>query len=138
MRLLLRLVAIVTALSLAGSSSLSAMPLVWCFGKDGHRAVEAMLHQHGIEATDAFADAGIPTGTDDAPCSDWQLLNAAGTPHAKGLHAEPKALVPVSAFPPLKTVVGASFPPNGRRHGTSLQPRPGAQLSVLRSVVLLI
>jgi hypothetical protein len=80
MRLLLRLVAIVTALSLAGSSSLSAMPLVWCFGKDGHRAVEAMLHQHGIEATDAFADAGIPTGTDDAPCLDWQLLNAAGTP----------------------------------------------------------
>ena len=84
MRLLLRLVAIVTALSLAGSSSLSAMPLVWCFGKDGHRAVEAMLHQHGIEATDAFADAGIPTGTDDAPCLDWQLLNAAGTPLAKG------------------------------------------------------
>jgi|SRR6185295_5746817 hypothetical protein len=138
MCLALRLVAVFTALCLVASSSLSAMPLVWCFGKDGHRAVETMLHHHGIQATDAFADDGSPTETHADPCSDWQLVNTAGAPHAKNLHAEPKALTPLLAYPPLKLVVGASFPPNGRRHVASLRPRPGAQLSVLRSVVLLI
>ena len=49
MRLLIRLIAIVTALSFAGSSTLSAMPLVWCIGKDGHRAVETM-HQQGMQS----------------------------------------------------------------------------------------
>ena len=53
MRLLIRLVAIVTALSFAGSSTLSAMPLVWCIGKDGHRAVETM-HQQGMQASRPF------------------------------------------------------------------------------------
>jgi len=138
MRALLRLIAMLTALSFAGSSSLSAMPLVWCFGKDGHRAVETMLHQHGLQANDTFSDEGLATRTHSDPCVDWQLLNTAGAPQAKSLPTEPKALTAILAYPPLKLVVDAAFPPNGRRHVASARPPPAAQLRVLRSVVLLI
>ena len=59
MHLLMRLIAILTALSFAGSSTLSAMPLVWCIGNDGHRAVETMLHNHGTQAAEPSADEAI-------------------------------------------------------------------------------
>jgi hypothetical protein len=138
MHLLMRLIAILTALSFAGSSTLSAMPLVWCIGNDGHRAVETMLHHHGTQAAEPSADEAIADTSHNDPCSDWQLLSAAGAPQAKGLDAEPKVLTVVMAYPPLKLVVGASSPPRAARHVGPSQPRPGAHLSALRSVVLLI
>lgn len=137
MRLLIRLVAIVTALSFAGSSTLSAMPLVWCIGKDGHRAVESM-HQQGMQASDPSPGELIATGSHSEPCSDWQLLSTAGPPQVKSPDVEPKPITVLTAYPPLKLVVDAAFPAHGARHTVPYQPRPGAHLCALRSVVLLI
>jgi hypothetical protein len=138
MRLLIRLITIITALSFAASSTLSAMPLVWCTGSDGHRAVETMLHQHGVQAADPSGGERIATASHSEPCSDWQLLSTAGPPQVKSADIEPKALTVVMAYPPLKLVVEASFPAHGARHTVPCQPRPGAHLCALRSVVLLI
>jgi hypothetical protein len=59
------------------------MPLVWCIGSDGHRAIETILHQQGTQATDPPAEEGIADGAHKDPCSDWQLLSTAGPPQAK-------------------------------------------------------
>lgn len=138
MRLLVRLIAIVTALSFAGSSTLSAMPLVWCVGNDGHRAVETILHQQSTQSGDSAADEGIAASSHHGPCSDWQLLSTAGPPQAKTLDVGPKALTAVTAYPPLRLLIAQPSFPQGPRHAFPRQPRPGAQLRALRSVVLLI
>jgi hypothetical protein len=138
MHLLMRLIAILTALSFVGSSTLSAMPLVWCIGNDGHRAVETMLHNHGTQAAEPSADEAIADTSHNDPCSDWQLLSAAGAPQAKGLDAEPKLLTVVLAYPPLKLLVGASSLAPGQGHVGPSQHRSAVRLKARRSVVLLI
>jgi hypothetical protein len=140
MHLLMRLIAILTALSFVGSSTLSAMPLVWCIGSDGHRAVETMLHNHGTQVAEPSADEAIDAiadPSDQDPCSDWQLLSAAGAPQAKGLAVEPKLLTVVLAYPPLKLVLGASSLSHGQGQFDPSQ-RPAVHLEARRSVVLLI
>jgi hypothetical protein len=138
MRLLLRLMAIFTALSVASSSTLSAMPLVWCIGNDGHRAVETMLHQQGVHAAEASVDDGIDDPSHHGPCSDWRLLSTAGPPQAKSLDAEPKAVTVVVAYPPLKQAVGLLSPTQGLHAALGFRPTPAAHLSAHRSVVLRI
>jgi hypothetical protein len=138
MHLLMRLIAILTALSFAGSSTLSAMPLVWCIGNDGHRAVETMLHHHGTQAAEPSAEEAIADTSHNDPCSDWQLLSAAGAPQAKGLDAEPKLLTVVLAYPPLKLFVSASSLSPALGHIGPSQHRPAVHLKARRSVVLLI
>jgi hypothetical protein len=137
MRALIRLIALVTALCFAGSGSLSAMPLVWCIGNDGHRAVEAILHQHAVPA-DTLADEGMGDRSHTDTCSDLQLLGTAGQPQAKSLDAKPKTLTVVMAYPPLKQVVEASSPPKLARNAACFLAAPTPSLSALRSVVLLI
>ena len=62
------------------------------------------------------ADEAIADTSHNDPCSDWQLLSAAGAPQAKGLDAEPKLLTVVLAYPPLKLLVGASSLSPGQGH----------------------
>ena len=135
MRLLKRLIAILTVVSFAGSGTLSAMPLVWCIGNDGHRAVEAMLHQ-GTQAAEPSVDYRISDKTHQDPCSDWQLLSPAGSPQAKTLDAEPKVLTVLVAYPPLKLAVGGSSSPARALYACHSQPP--THLAALHSVVLRI
>lgn len=138
MRVLLRIIAVVTALCFAGSSALSAMPLVWCIGNDGHRAVEAAFHQHASQPFDVTAQVEIPGSLQQEPCSDWQLLSAAGTPQAKGSDEAPKNFSFAIAFPPLKLVTAATAPPGAISQAVPRPPSPQAHLRAIRSVVLLI
>jgi hypothetical protein len=112
------------------------MPLVWCIGNDGHRAVETMLHQQGVPAAEASVDAD--DRSHHGPCSDWQLLSTAGPPQAKSLDAEPKAVTVVMAYPPLKQAVGPLSPTQGLHAALGFLPTPAAHLSAHRSVVLRI
>jgi hypothetical protein len=138
MRVFLRIIAVITTLCFAGSSTLSAMPLVWCIGNDGHRAVEAILHQHTSQSSSVAAQDEIPTSPQQEPCSDWQLLSAAGTPHAKAGGEAPKSFTVDIAYPPLKLVVAQKAPPGAVSEAVPRPPAPQAHLRALRSVVLLI
>jgi hypothetical protein len=138
MRLLVRIIAVVAALGLVGSSTLSAMPLVWCIGNDGHRAVETILHQHAPQAADAAAEEDEADPSHKGPCSDWQLMSAAGAPQEKGQAEAPKQLAAVIAYPPLELVVARSWPARGAAWAGPRFPMRQAHLLALRSVVLLI
>ncbi len=137
MRLLIRLVAIVTALSFAGAAP--CLPCRWC-GASARTAIapSRQMHQQGMKASDPSPGELIATGSHSEPCSDWQLLSTAGPPQVKSPDVEPKPITVLTAYPPLKLVVDAAFPAHGARHTVPYQPRPGAHLCALRSVVLLI
>lgn len=136
MRLVARVIVVLTALCFLGSSTLSAMPLVWCIGNDGHRAIEAILHQHSPQVADDKVREHAAAAAHNAPCSDWQLLGATGTTHVKAVEEAPKQIVVVIAFPSLRLIADA---PAG--HITGAEPRPPtaeANLRARRSVLLLI
>jgi len=138
MRLVARIMIIVTTLCFVGSSTLCAMPLVWCIGNDGHRAIETMLHQHGSAATDISTDDEKLGSTHQQPCSDWQLLSAAVAQHVKSCDEAPKHLTVVIAFPPLKFVAASPLASQGIASTAPRPPEWQAQLLALRSVILLI
>ncbi len=138
MRVFLRIIAVITTLCFAGSSTLSAMPLVWCIGNDGHRAVEAILHQHTSQSSSVAAQDEGAASLQQEPCSDWQLLSAAGTPQAKATDEAPKSFTFKIAFPPLKVVVAETAPPGAISEAVPRPPAPQAHLRALRCVVLLI
>lgn len=138
MRLLVRIIAVVTALCLVGSGTLSAMPLVWCIGNDGHRAVEAAFHQHASQSSAVVAHDESPASAQHEPCSDWQLLSAAGTPYAKASEEAPKSFTVELAFPSLRLVIARATSPGEISNSVPRPHTPQAHLVALRSVVLLI
>ena len=132
MRLLARVILVVTTLSFLGSSTLAAMPLVWCAGNDGHRVIEPLLHQHAAQTPEN--SEGDPHG----PCTDWHLLGATNVLQVKALEEAPKDLTGILAHPPLRVIIAQSAP---SRESVLAGPRlrkPGPLLRTLRSVVLLI
>lgn len=137
MRLLARIIAIIMALGFLGSSTLSAMPLVWCIGDDGHRGVENMLHQHSHDGVEVAVQK-TAVSVAPAACKDWKLLGTAGASYSKDGKEAPKKVVFATAFPPLKLVIAPAGRPHAVGWATSAPPLPEPSLISLRSVVLLI
>jgi len=137
-----RFVAVLLLLAFVPSSMLAAMPLVWCVGDDGHRAIEYAVssgtkHLHhralGVQGDDAV----LGTLPDDDGCQDWQLMGKAKTAKAANGGVLAFDLRIVIALPTMPAIL----PPTSQRFWSSYAAEPpilDAQLAVLRSVVLLI
>jgi len=74
-----RIVALVVALIFAPGSVLAAMPIVWCVGGDGHRAIEYHISADGRHIEHAqlgkqtlSSAMAEPSEADD--CQDWHLV----------------------------------------------------------------
>jgi hypothetical protein len=139
-----RMVAVLVALVFVTSSSLASMPLVWCVGADGHRAVE---YKTGSRHTDHHAlgqrelpakIAAEPQSAEHDDCQDWHLVSKA---KVSALQADQGLLtfdlrvavaLPALHIPTLPEIAQA----------TLIRPPESApsdpQRAALRSVVLLI
>ena len=133
------IVALLLALVFAPSSVLAAMPVVWCVGADGPRAVEFSLGAGAghadHRALGEHRSAADEAGAQDA-CLDRQLLDDSkvSAPGLDGIVSFDLRAVVVLPSVPLE---GSERPP--RRF--LLEPRQSladAQLTAHRSVVLLI
>lgn len=86
-----RMLAVLLALVFAMSSTLASMPLVWCVGADGHRAIEYKTGSSHADH-DALGKRERSTRTtadgqsvSDADCQDWHLVAKA---NASALQAD--------------------------------------------------
>lgn len=140
-----RFIAAVLALALVPSSALAAMPLVWCVGLDGHRAVEfsrapAGKHtDHRALGQQLVPDALSATQADGDSCQDWQLVGpaeaSASQDHAGLLTFDLRTVEPL---PELPTLVVTAADPTFRTVRANHSPPPDLRRTALRSVVLLI
>jgi len=137
-----RLVALLMVLVFVPSTVLAAMPLTWCIGADGHRAIEfaaggAVKHDnhqallHVEPASTASQSAG-----DSEDCRHWQLLEKTKVAQHDGqglLTPDLRVAVALPALSLLQVVrtvlVSAPYRSDGG------QP-PDPHLTVLRSTVL--
>lgn len=78
-----RPIALFLALIFAPSTLLGAMPLVWCVGSDGHRAVEYASHDrdggrhanHRVLGQQFVHDDVLKVEAEDDNCRDLQILD---------------------------------------------------------------
>jgi len=78
-----RFVALLLALVFAPGSVFGAMPLVWCIGSDGHRAVEYSVDKrhtakhvdHQVLGQQLSPDDVSEAQHHDGNCRDWQILD---------------------------------------------------------------
>ncbi len=133
------IVALLLALAFAPSSVLAAMPVVWCVGADGHRAVEFSLGSSAGHA-DHRALGEHRSATDEAgaqdACLDRQLLDDSkvSAPGHDGIVSfDLRAVVVLPSVPH----EGSERPPR-RSLLEPLLSRADAQLAAHRSIVLLI
>jgi len=75
-------IALLMALIFAPSTVLGSMPLVWCIGSDGHRAVEYSIGKNrGKHADHQALGQQLPPNDvseaqhHDGNCRDWQILD---------------------------------------------------------------
>ena len=144
MRFWRRIIAVLVALVFASSSSLASMPLVWCAGSDGHRAIEYKIGGTHVDhpvlgQKRQSAKASLDTrSADPDDCQDWRLI---GTPNASALQADHGLLtfdlrvtvgLPALHIPTLTEVARATYSPPPEI------TRPDPQRVALRSAVLLI
>ena len=139
-----RIVAVLVALVFASSSTLASMPLVWCVGADGHRAVEYKTgsrhadHQR-LGQSEIPANIGAePQASEHDDCQDWQLVAKAKVSVLQADHGlltfdvRVAVALPALHIPTLPEVAQATLwrPPE--------RAPPDPQRAALRSVVLLI
>lgn len=139
-----RIIAIVVALVFASSSSLAAMPLVWCLGADGHRAVEYKIgnthadHQALGRRGPAATDNSEPRAADHDDCMDWTLVGKAKVSALQADHGlltfglRVAVVLPAVRMPTLPEVAEAT------RWQPPERAPPDPQRTALRSVVLRI
>ncbi len=83
MRLWRQLIAAILVIAFVPATLLAALPLVYCLGTDGHRAVELLnaAPHHSVEHTAPHTAQSSHGGAVDAPesCVDIELVSLAST-----------------------------------------------------------
>jgi len=141
-----RLLASLLLLVFAPSSVFAAMPLVWCVGSDGHRAVEYAALDSGRHAVhQPFAQPRLHD-RDEAPrlhtsaesdCRDSALLDRAKVSSQQthdGLLTFDARIVIV--LPPLPLDDGLHVSPSSQQVSSATSGPPDPQRLALRSIVL--
>lgn len=138
MRVLQRTIAIILMLALLPSSIAAALPLVYCIGADGHRAIEPYhaSHNHGVAQTSS------EDSLEHSGCIDVELATIARLVRTDSKSA--RVAIAVNADPPAHAwheTVRSGFLPRHRPRSelTALRlATPVDPLTAHRTVVLLI
>lgn len=139
-----RLVATVLLLAFIPASVAAALPIVYCLGDDGHRAVEFVQHapHHGAEHTGAAVDHpehGAVLEASDR-CVDYKLVTLNGVPQRS-----PDLKHVVTKLPPAPAAIATLRAPaiDGGNASSRYRPRQKYEgwvdrLASHRTTVLLI
>jgi hypothetical protein len=121
-------------------STLAAMPLVWCMGDAGHRAIEyatsSGTKHFNHSALGGHVDEALHTASPDDGCQDWQLMGRAKPAKAPAgglLTFDVRNVIELPKLPAIVTPAQARF-----WSVTTKTRIPDAQRAILRSIVLLI
>jgi hypothetical protein len=148
MRLWARLTALLMALLIAPSSVLAAMPVAWCVGADGHRAIEFSLsstgkHHHADHLTLA-GESVAPSGVEqadraDGECQHWQLVDASKASEKRSVEGViPLHLRLVVSLPALSLLEALEARRPWLDVSSATRRPPDPQRLELRSIILLI
>jgi hypothetical protein len=135
-----RLIVVLLLATFTPGSVLAAMPLVWCIGQDGHRAVEykpARSHVGHVVLGSKHNDVAQANEDKGDGCRDSQLIDKAKTAKAPA-----GGLLPLS----LRNVIELRMSPGSVPAVSKLSPppctgkclAPDPERAARRSVVLLI
>lgn len=133
-----RIVAVIILLAFLPMSIAAALPLVYCIGADGHRAVEYLdgcEHDHSHPRSSTTEASGH-----QSPCVDLEL---APTAHVVRADAKAFSVVGVGAAPPMMAPISsASMKRNTLwtrlRHLSIRAGQPVDYLAAHRTIVLII
>jgi hypothetical protein len=134
-----RLIVILLLATFAPGSVLAAMPVVWCVGQDGHRAVEfkpSRSHKAHVVLGSKQDDVAKATEDKDDGCHDSQLIDKAKTAKAPAGGLLPFGLRSVIELrrSPVFAAASKLSPPAC----TGKRPVPDPERAARRSVILLI
>jgi hypothetical protein len=135
-----RLIVVLLIATFTPGSVLAAMPLVWCMGQDGHRAVEYKPSRSHVAHTALGSKHDVVDQANDGKgdgCHDRQLIDKAKTAKAPAGGLLPFSLrnvIELRLSPGPVPAVSKLSPPAC----TGKCPAPDPERTALRSVVLLI
>jgi hypothetical protein len=139
-----RLVAAFLLLAFVPASVAAALPLVFCLGADGHRAIELVQStpHHAVQDSRAEADGLHGSATVDLAggCVDFKIISSA-TVSQRSVDFKPTlSKTPLTGAKLFSPAVQSRSLPIGRGRGPHVPfaSRAGNHLAVHRTVVLLI
>src|SRR5262249_46749512 len=121
-------------------STLAAMPLVWCTGDGGHRAIEyatsSGTKHFNHSALGGHVDEALQAASPDDGCQDWQLMGRVKLAKAPAGGLLTFDVRNFTELPPLPAI---ATPMQARSWSVTTKSRiQDAQRAILRSIVLLI